>query len=204
MRHTTCSRRSSGWARAALVAAVVATLLAACGGSDGTTKSKRTPNRTTTTPVPTAKGWESKFSDDELRAYREALIRWGDYKAAIQPFNAAGDATAAAKKVYQRYVIPWQVYFKRLERNAAAGIRIARPSKVLDSRATRIRLDSAGSSVTIRECVDSTDIGATQNGKPLANAFDSAQISDVILSQVNGDWLVSSIPKAAKDRPCTV
>ena len=184
-----------------MISVVLVATLAGCNGSDP--DPVPTPTKSaTTTPTSTTAAWEAKYSAEELDAYRAALAQWNSYKAEIQPYNAAGKATPAAKKVYQKYLVPWQFYFKRLQQYEKAGIKIARQGKVLESEATRIKLGKDGASVTIRECVDGTNVGATQNGKPLKNAFDAPQLSEVVVGEVGGRWLITNIPVTAKDRPC--
>lgn len=184
-----------------LVGLTLLTTLASCKSSEP--DPLPTPAKSTTAPsTPPTASWESKYNAKELDAYRAALAQWNAYKAEIQPYNAVGKATPAAKKVYQKYLVPWQFYFKRLQQYEKAGIKIARQGKVLESEATRIKLGKDGASVTIRECVDGTDVGATQHGKPLKNAFDTPQLSEVVVGEVGGRWLITNIPVTAKDRPC--
>jgi hypothetical protein len=152
--------------------------------------------------TPAAQTWKSNYSTEELDAYGEALARWTAYKSAIEPHNASGRATTAAKRVYQEFVIPWQVYYQRLQRNESVGVKIARQATVLASKATRIVLDPSGSSVTIEECVDASGIGATQNAEPVVSPFDQPQLSTVVMAEVDGKWLVSDTPNATEDRPC--
>ena len=186
----------------AVVTVTVAFALVSCSDGTNDPAPRSTTISTRAAPPPSADAWQSNFDDDQLKAYRDALKRWEAFRVAIQPINAAGRATPEAKRILRDYIIPWQAYFKRLQTNEAAGIRIARSAEVLSSKATRIKLDDAGGSVTIRQCVDSTGMGATQDGEPLTSAYDGPQISDVTLSEVDERWLVTNTSDASEDRPC--
>jgi hypothetical protein len=185
------------------VAVLIAMTGSGCSRESGPDRKPSTPRTPSSSPAEqVTDSWESAFSSEQLDAYRQASARWDTYRRTIQPYNASGKANPAAKRVYQEFVIPWQVYFQRLASNASAGVKIARQARVLTSKATRIVLDDTGSSVTIEECLDGSDIGATQDGAPVANAFDLPQLSTVVMAEVNGRWMVSDIPVTTEDRPC--
>lgn len=165
------------------------------------TSTQAAPETSATTPAPS---WKDTYSTEELAAYQEALSRYTAYLNESESIWAAGRATPAAKKLFQKFYIPWQAYLNQIERFEQSGVRIARNAEVLDSQATRIKLSGKNASVTIQQCVDATKIGATQNDKPLANAFNTPQLTDVEMAQVDGRWYITQLPTVAKDRPCGV
>jgi hypothetical protein len=194
----------NSWRRAtaAIAGVALAFSLASCSSDDD--KPTPTPSTTqaTTPATSAAPSWEDAYTPEQLAAYKEALARYTAYLNKSQPIWAAGKATPAAKKLFQEYYIPWQAYLRQLEQFEQSNIRIARNADVLDSQATRISLDGGEAVVTIRQCVDATGIGATQNDKPLANAYDTPQLTDVEMAQVDGRWYITQLPTEPKDRPC--
>jgi hypothetical protein len=146
--------------------------------------------------------WSDAFSADELAAYKAALAQYTAYLNESESIWAAGEATPRAQALLRKYYIPWQAYWEQLKRFEQSHVRIARNANVLDSRATRVDLGGEDAAVTIQQCVDATSIGATQDGKPLANAFDTPQLVDIEMSLVDGRWYITQPPTDPKDRPC--
>lgn len=185
-----------------LSSALLVLMCAGCSDSEEPLVSEppRSPVASESTPPPAT--WESEYSAEQMAAYRQAFARFVSYQAAAKPVWAAGRATSEAKKLFMEYFIPWQFYYDQLKKYEQAGIRLDVQDKVLDSRATRVKVGSDGASVSIRQCVDQTASSGTQNGRPLPKSFDGPQLVDVVLSQAEGRWLISSISDPAKDRPC--
>ncbi|KAA1397745.1 hypothetical protein [Aeromicrobium ginsengisoli] len=180
---------------------VLIATLASCNDSEPDPVPTATKSATTT-PTSTKAAWESKYNAKEIAAYKEALARYEAYLSESQPVWAAGRATPGAKKLFQKYYIPWTVYWRQLQQFDKSDIRIARNAKVLTSEPTRVKFGGDGATVTIEQCVDATNIGATQGDKPLKNAFDKPQLNEIIMSQVDGRWYLTQLPAAPKDRPC--
>ncbi len=150
----------------------------------------------------TSPAWSDAFSADELAAYKAALTKYTAYLNESESIWASGKATPRAQALFRKYYIPWQAYWEQLQRFEQSNVRIARNANVLDSRATRVELRSEDAAVTIQQCVDATRIGATQDGKPLANAFETPQLVDIEMSLVDGRWYITQPPTDPKDRPC--
>jgi len=177
--------------------------LSACSSDNNPSTTPSATKAAPTAPAATdAPDWEAAYSPEQLAAYRKALARYTAYLDESEPVWAAGKATSQAKDLFRKYYIPWQAYFSQLEQFDQSGIKIARNAEILDSKATRIVLDRKGSSVTIEQCVDAQNIGATQNDKPLANAFNTPQLAETEFAEVNGSWYITQLPADPKDRPC--
>ena len=137
-----------------------------------------------------------------MEAYESALKVWEEYERISEPIWAEGKATPAAKQVFQHYLTPWQAYWAQLLDYEKRHIQIDRNATTLASEPTRIEIAEDGTSVSIRQCVDSTNINATQNGEPLQMAFTTPQVREVSLNRIDDDWRVSQIKASAKDQPC--
>jgi hypothetical protein len=83
-----------------LVGLSLLTTLASCKSSEPDPLPAPTKSATASL-TPTTASWESKYNAEELDVYRAALAQWNAYKAEIQPYIALGEATPAAKKVYE-------------------------------------------------------------------------------------------------------
>ncbi len=192
-------------AAAALVTTGLLFSLAACTSDDNPAP---TPSSTqaapTTAATSAAPSWKDAYSPEELDAYEAALTRYTAYQAKVKPIWAAGKATPAAKALFKEYFIPWQYYFGQLEQYEASDIRLNFEMKVLDSKATRIKLGADGGSVSIRQCVDSTQSSGTQGNNPLPKASKTPQLIDIVVVQAEGRWLITEISNSTEDRPCSV
>lgn len=187
------------------VALGLAALLLALAGCSSDSRPPVKASPTSPTPTQTASAspdWSREFDRDEMAAYEAALAQYSAYLKESEPIWAAGEATPRARMLLRKYYIPWQAYWQQLKRFEQSHIRIARNAPILNSRATRVGLDGQEAVVTIQQCVDATNIGATQDGKPLANAFHTPQLIDVEMSLVDGRWYITQPPTDPKDRPC--
>lgn len=201
-KHEVSSCRAAARRRVAVSLAALSFALAGCSSDE---QPSTTPSPAQTKPTPTATAspaWSSAFSREELTAYRAALSRYTAYLNESESIWAAGEATPAAKNLLRKYYIPWQAYLGQLQRFERSHIRIARNAQILDSRAARIELNDKSATVSIQQCVDATSIGATQDGKPLANAFDTPQLVDIEMSKVGERWYITQPPTDPQDRPC--
>lgn len=186
----------------ALASAILAAALTCGGCSEPVNRPTPTRSSSATTPVPSPASWESKFSREQLAAYNQALGKIAEYRAVVKPVWAAGKATPAAKRLFMEFFIPWQFYYDQLVQYEQAGIQLQVQDTVLDSRASRVELGADGASVSIRQCVDQTGTSGTQNGKALPTSFETPQLVDLVVSQADGRWLISTISDPAEDRPC--
>lgn len=183
-------RPSTSTARLLGTAAILSTaLIAGCNGSDGPPKPTSSPSGSPTSAAPE---WESKYNDEELAVYREAVQRVEAFDAKAQPIYAAGKATKAAKELLQDNLLSWQAEFRLLERYERQSIKIARRPVVLSTEAKSIKLlkdDEA--SVELNRCTDQSDLGGTMNGEPLANANDEPVIQEVdVYRYSDGRWRI--------------
>ena len=186
----------------AVIAASCALTLSGCQGSTDAGPAPTTSAATTPSPTATTPAWQSRYTKNEIAVYEAALGHWEAYERASEPIWARGSATPAAKKLFQKYLTPWQAYWAQLMDYEQQKIRIGHNAETLSSEPTRIKIAKDGVSVSIRQCVDSTKIGATQDGTPLQMAFTTPQLRDVNLNRADGRWLVSQIKSSTKDRPC--
>lgn len=201
---STRSTRASIRRRAivAVIAASCALALSGCQGSTDAGPAPTTSAATTPSPTATTPAWQSRYTKSEIAVYEAALGHWGAYERASEQIWARGSATPAAKKLFQKYLTPWQAYWAQLMDYEQQKIRIGHNAETLSSEPTRIKIAKDGVSVSIRQCVDSTKIGAIQDGTPLRMAFTTPQLRDVNLNRADGRWLVSQIKSSTKDRPC--
>lgn len=186
----------------AVIAASCALTLSGCQGSTDAGPAPTTSAATTPSPTATTPAWQSRYTKNEIAVYEAALGHWEAYERASEQIWARGSATPAAKKLFQKYLTPWQAYWAQLMDYEQQKIRIGLNAETLSSEPTRIKIAKDGVSVSIRQCVDSTKIGATQDGTPLEMAFATPQLRDVNLNRADGSWLVSQIKSSTKGRPC--
>ncbi|MBC7593430.1 MAG: hypothetical protein H7288_05760 [Kineosporiaceae bacterium] len=202
-----CLPRSDSAKLAVILFCAAITCLSACTGSDDvpepTLAGPTVTTSTEATPTPD-RSWEKQFTAAQLAAYGEALGRLTAYQSEVIPIWSAGKATPEAKKLFMTYFVPWQLYYGQLEQYEKADIRLDVRDRVIDSRATRAKVASGSSSVSIRQCVDQTATTGTQGGEMLPKASTTPQLVDVVLSQADGRWLITSISNSSKDRPCAV
>jgi hypothetical protein len=175
--------------------------LAGCS-SDEQPVIKTTSTRAAPTVTMSAPQWSDAYSPAEMAAYNEALATFNTYVSQSKPFWDAGKASPAAKKTLQAYTLPWEYFWDQLKQFERAGLKQSGTPRILDVRASRIKLSKSGASVTLRRCVDYTGTQPTQNGKPLSRPYDSPQLSDVVLSKTGGRWYVTPTKSSAEDQPC--
>jgi hypothetical protein len=138
--------------------------------------------------------WESKYSEEELAAYREAVQRVDAFDAKTQPIWAAGEATRVAKELLQDNLLTWRKSWAELEMFDKRGIRITRGLTVLWSRPKSITLVGDGTAeIRIVRCTDQSDLGATINGEPLPAAYTEPVIQTVdVYRYPDGRWRIGA------------
>lgn len=167
------------------------TQLAGCGGPDDQPPS----NPPNPTPVPTTSAtpaWESTYGKWELARYREAVLWVESFEAKSRPIWAQGRATASAKELFQDTLLAWQPIWSQLKTYDKQGIRIARGPTVLTTVADSIKiLEDGGAEVLLSRCTDQTDLGGSQNGQPVPEAYDRPVIQKVdVYRLANGHWRI--------------
>ncbi len=187
--------------RFAAVAIVAAMLFGGCGGSEKDDPPSTT--RPTSTATATTPAWQAKYSKAELKAYENALAAWNNYLDASEPIWAAGKQTAGAKKMFQTYFVPWQVYYAQLGFYEKHGLTRTGRAKVLSSQASRIELSKDSGAVTIRQCLDSAkSLTVTQNGRLVRPATLEPQYQTVELDRYKSRWLIVKLTESSGESPC--
>ncbi len=93
----------------AAVSIALLTSMAACGGDDepeATPTSSSTPTSQSpspTEPSPAETAWQDKYTDAQLDAYDDALLRYQEYETRSEPIWAAGKVTDRAEALFQQY-----------------------------------------------------------------------------------------------------
>lgn len=167
------------------------TQLTGCSGPDDQPPS----NPPKPTPVPTtstAPAWESTYGKQELTRYREAVLWVESFEAKSRPIWARGRATASAKELFQDSLLAWQPIWSQLKTYEKQGIKIERGPIVLTTVADSIKLlDDGAAEVLLSRCTDQTDLGGSQNSRPLPEAYDRPVIQKVdVYRLANGRWRI--------------
>lgn len=190
-------------AAAALATTGLILALSACSSDDKPSTTLSSTKAAPTTPAATsASDWEAAYTPEQLAAYREALARLDAYERDSQPIFAEGKASPMAKKILQEYFFTYQYLWSSLQYLEKNNYKTTGTVKVLSSEATRAEVSKDGASVTIRQCVDSSDAETTQNGKAVAPAYAARHFREVVLSTPagGGKYLISQYEN--KDTPC--
>jgi hypothetical protein len=146
--------------------------------------------------------WESKYSEQELAAYREAVQRVEAFDAKVRPIWAAGEATRAARELLQDNLLTWRTSWAQLQTAEERRIKIARGPKVLWTRPATVRfLDGGAVEVKLVRCTDQSDLGATMNGEPLSEASTEPVIQKVdVYRYRDGRWRIGIV--STLDKTC--
>ena len=203
-------RRFRRDATTAVITAVFMFGAAACGGEDDP---QTEPTEPTTSPSPseptsTAPAWEEKYNQKQLDAYEDALDRWEEYEARVEPIWSRGKATDAAAQLFKQYFPSpaWQGQYRRLASYEAAEVKVEGTPGIYWSKPKRISANAL--SVEIDQCVDYTQGTTTQGGKEVQAPkwVSRPNLRTISLSKPKGyDWLIYGITDASsgKARPCT-
>lgn len=181
-------------------AGFAAVLVSGCSDSEEASPAPPLPSATASTSQ--SDTWEAGFSAKELIAYRDAADHANAYEKQAQAYFAAGEATEEAKEFFQDNLMTWQVRWADLESYERQGIKIARSPKVLSSQAKSVKLLPNGAvDVTIRRCVDATDLGGAIKGTPLPESTDEPVIQNVDVHKFpDGKWRIGAFETTEK--PC--
>jgi hypothetical protein len=198
MRPRDRSNRSSSVGRLIGAVLLVAPLVGCAGSDDSVKSAPTTPSSeiaSEASPSPTSSGvaeWENEYSEEELAVYREAVQRVEAYLVKALPIWAAGEATRAARELFQDNLLTWRRSWAYLEMYDRRGIKIARNSKVLWTKPQSIQLlEKGGAEVRLVRCTDQSDLGATMNGEPLSEASTEPVIQKVdVYRYPDGRWRI--------------
>jgi hypothetical protein len=166
------------WRTTTAVAVALLATVAGCGG-DETEADPLPPTPSTTSPTPSSTettpaapaGWEDDFTEDQLRAYDAALIRWQRYIELTNEIYRKGKDTPEARAVLKGYNLLWQRDIVTLAQTYdEGGLRLEVPSMPLWTMAKSVDVtkDGAGT-VFITQCTDYSQVRYTRNGKVLKN-----------------------------------
>lgn len=177
-------------ARIAMVAAALLVVLPLGGCTD---KESAPPPTSTSTPTPSEDAWRTDYSTEELAAFDEASQFVDAFNGKWQPVLARGKATPEAKQLLQEYRADWRAQWNTLKVFDERKIVIPRAAPTLWSRAKLVKLGDDGSAVVqIVRCVDSTDTGATEDGKPLTMPETPSESTFDVNRDAGGRWLIYS------------
>lgn len=177
--------------RITATAAMVALLLAgtvACSGDDGPEPLppvKATNGSPTTSPSTTAPSTSDPpegYSRAQRQAYRDAMSAYQHFTDLNDSISATGKATPDALRVYKRLTDDWKTYWASLQQSDSYGVRIKGQLEVLSSRPTGIKLSATGGDVvTVRQCVDASDVRVFQHGKRLSQPQNKHPYARVVI-----------------------
>lgn len=182
------------WQRVKFVvaAAVTVSAVAACQSAGPKAAPTGTPSATEATTSATA--WRGEYNAEELALYDEAVQRVAVYQQKEAAIFSRGKYTKAAEEFFQDNLLSWRLLVQRLKQFESANVKFERPPKVLSSTAKSINV-SDGGVVELRQCVDLSDQGATQDGAPTSPLFGGhpvIQASDVN-KYPDGRWRIGVI-----------
>ncbi|MEJ7831858.1 MAG: hypothetical protein WKF79_03010 [Nocardioides sp.] len=151
-----------------------------------------TPSQSPTTPA-----WQSKYTDDELAIYEDALARQLEYFEKKNAIYKAGKDTPEAREVFREYSLLWPGLVAELaESYDQRGLRIVRPPTPLSTRMVSINMNEDGTgSLLMSQCTDYSDILVTQNGEELSGTKPDHLITalTINMSKPEGrDWMLAT------------
>ena len=160
------------------------------------------PSTPPTSPTPTASGWETQFTEEQLTEYETALGRWEDYERESEPLWADPKPTDATLKFLASYFYNEDLIQNRLKEYAEAEVKVEGLPNVLWSKATLVK----GQTVHIRQCVDYTSLTVTQHDQPIQGS-EEPLVREIDLSVPAGDsvYLIEQIHDVswgAKEQKC--
>lgn len=211
--------KTHGVLRRSIISAValgaLALTAAACGGDD---EPETLPSPTTSTsgsptqsPTPTAPAWQSKFTEEQLAEYNDALDRWSTYEQRSEPIWAVGKATPAAQALFKEFFLNPDAQFQALQTYEQNKIKTEGTPQIYWSMATAIsdpkKAASKGMATTIQQCVDYRNRTVTANGKPsdLKKKFQRPLIREISMTKLGGTtWLIAGVDDLSdgKAKPC--
>lgn len=147
--------------------------------------------------------WEANLSDADMKAYRQALARWEAYERSSEPIWAAGEATPAARELFEAYFTPVvaESAYRQLETYEAVDVQISGTPDVFWSKA--VRVSPTGDSVVLRQCVDFTTTRAVQDGGETVREarFEQPLVRDVELGMLPGaNWIIYAFDDLADEK----
>lgn len=181
-----------------LVGTLAAALtLVACGSSSPSARMSRTP-----TPTPTAPSWAVSYTAAELDDYNAALAALVAIEQREEPIWSGGKLTAVARAAFASDWFVPALPMRRLTSWQQNGAREEGLPRVLSSRLTSLTRDNGSSGIetlTIRQCVDSSGVVATQNGKVVPPSKGTRGVRSVEMDKLpNGEWRIFQIESAGK------
>lgn len=194
--------RSSRRFAAGVIGIAMIAALAGCN-DDKPDPIPTTSKTSSSTPTPTATkaAWESKYNANEIAEYQKALARLSAYERASQQVTT-GNASPEMKKVLDEYFFSYKYLWGTLKYLDAEGYKSEGELKVLSSEATRIKVKGKEGSVSIRQCVDATDVITKKNGKIQKPGYSPVHLREIQLSTPanGGKYLIATFVN--KETPC--
>lgn len=153
--------------RPLVIGALVLALAAGCGGDPSAAPSDppSVSESVSESPSPAPPAWQSKFTARELRAYRNALAVWEDWKKESAPIWATGKDTPEAQRIIKRYWVLPQPMLSRLTAAEAVGAKTTGTEEILSSQLVAF----AKGELTIRQCVSNSETVETVKGEAVRN-----------------------------------
>lgn len=192
---------------AAVAALILAICLAGCGGDsdddpDAQPSLATSDSTTTTSPTPTPSAWESDYNPKQMAALDKAVSTVKDYEDAIWPYYVKGKVTDDAKQIMAKY---WfnsgATPLAELQSYEDSGITyLPTREKLLWSRPTTIDVVDGGARVEMSQCIDFRPVTAVQYGKKIKTRVKTPVLRQVVVAQVDGRWLISSIISSAASK----
>jgi hypothetical protein len=186
-----------------VVIATVATALlvacASCSQAGDPSSGEPSPRSVSTAGTPAAiPAYLQAYTDDERAAYRDAVADYQVFLIKDDMFLKEGRLTSRANSFYRRYSTNWVDQWAALSQLVNSGARVRGHTKELSVRPSSIHLYPNGTgSVTLRRCLDQSDIKVVQDGKPLAQPqLRHPHLYRVFMSLRKGEtWWRAGMPK---------
>lgn len=186
--------------RCFLIAAAGVALIILAGCGSGETDRELAPSAST---APTPPAWETKFTPEQLKIYREAEVFLAGYEPKDEAVFRTGKATRAAKELFQDNRADWQGRFAELQQYERQDIQFGNRPEVLSAEPTYLKADGAEAGVVIERCIDSSKVNATADGAPLAVYIDYPVTQTVEVARYkDGKWRIVQV-KTSEDE-CAV
>jgi hypothetical protein len=150
-------------------------------------------------PTEDAFPWVEDYTEEQVRAYEQALQRWERYEELVEPVWAEGRATDEARTLFQRFfAVNWEDQFVDLQEREAVGVRISGTPRVHWSEPSEIRETIW---VSIDQCIDTTPVSGTQDGQelPSVEALLEPHLRTVVMVKNEGrPWRIMSIRDSSR------
>jgi hypothetical protein len=149
--------------------------------------------------------WVEDYTDEQVRAFEEALERLERYEEAVEPIWAAGEATPEAEAIFKDYFATplVEAAWDRLQRYDESDIQIEGTPRIHWSRPADIT--ETGGLVIIDQCIDFEGVRVVQGGEEVGATGEREPMKrQVEVYKPSDRWLISSLeePTAEEHEPC--